>query len=130
MENALFIRSALAVTCVLKTPSWWYLSGEKRPPRSEERSHPWPFLKRKRTLKAAPSSLRKRLRISFSLGHTESSINVPLCGPLYEQPVGCSGTVQRDLCSATRNQTFSGGEEKLLFSCANFVDQTKSARSK
>ena len=54
-----------------------------------------------------------------------------LYGPLLnEQPVGCSGTVQRDLCSATRNQTFSGGEEKLLFSCANFVDQTKSASSK
>ena len=32
--------------------------------------------------------------------------------------------------TATRNQTFSGCEEKLLFSCANFVDQTKSARSK
>ena len=46
-------------------------------------------------------------------------------GPLLnEQTIGCSGTVQRDLCSATRNQTFSGGAEKLLFSCANFVDQT------
>ena len=57
-----------------------------------------------------------------------------LYGPLLNEqpawPVGCSGTVQRDLCSATRNQTFSGGEEKLLFSCANFVDQTKSASSK
>ena len=52
-------------------------------------------------------------------------------GPLLnKQTAGCSGTVQRDLCSATRNQTFSGGEEKLLFSCANFVDQTKSASSK
>ena len=52
-------------------------------------------------------------------------------GPLLnEQTVGSSGTVQRDLFSATRNQTFSGGEEKLLFSCANFVDQTKSASSK
>ena len=52
-------------------------------------------------------------------------------GPLLnEQTIGCSGTVQRDLCSATRNQTFSGGEEKLLFSCSNFVDQTKSASSK
>ena len=28
-------------------------------------------------------------------------------------------------CTDTRNQTFSGGDEKLLFSCANFVDQNK-----
>ena len=28
-------------------------------------------------------------------------------------------------CTDTRNQTFSAGEEKLFFSCANFVDQTK-----
>ena len=57
-----------------------------------------------------------------------------LYGPLLNEqpawPVGCSGTEQRDLFSATRNQTFSGGEEKLLFLCANFVDQTKSASSK
>ena len=57
-----------------------------------------------------------------------------LYGPLLNEqpawPVGCSGTVQRDLCSATRNQTFSGGEGKLSFPCANFVDQTKSASSK
>ena len=54
-----------------------------------------------------------------------------LYGPLLnQQPVGCSGTVQHDLCPATRNQTFSGGEEKLSFSCANFVDQTKSDSSK
>ena len=57
-----------------------------------------------------------------------------LDGPLLNEqpawPVGCSGTEQRDLFSATRNQTFSGGEEKLLFLCANFVDQTKSASSK
>ena len=52
-------------------------------------------------------------------------------GPLLnEQTIGCSGTLQRDLCSATRNQTFRGGDEKLLFSCANFVDQTKSASPK
>ena len=31
-------------------------------------------------------------------------------------------------CTATRNQTFIGGEEKLLFSCANFVDQTKTPK--
>ena len=57
-----------------------------------------------------------------------------LYGPLSnEQPawsVGCSETVQRALFSATRNQTFSGGEEKLLILCANFVDQTKSVSSK
>ena len=45
-------------------------------------------------------------------------------------PVGCSETVQRALFSATRNQTFSGGEEKLLILCAYFVDQTKSVSSK
>ena len=28
-------------------------------------------------------------------------------------------------CTDTRNQTFSGSDEKLLFSCANFVDQNK-----
>ena len=57
-----------------------------------------------------------------------------LYGPLLNEqpawPVGCSGTVQRDLCSATRSQTFIGGEENRVFSCANFVDQTKSASSK
>ena len=52
-----------------------------------------------------------------------------LYGLLYEQPVGCSGTVQRDLCTATQDQTFGGGEEKRLFSCANFVDRTKSTSS-
>ena len=34
------------------------------------------FSKRKRSVKAAPSSLRKCLRISFSWAHRESSINV------------------------------------------------------
>ena len=48
-----------------------------------------------------------------------------LYGPLYEQhAVGRSETYLVTCCTATRNQTFSGGEEKLLFSCANFVDQT------
>ena len=82
-----------------KTPSWWYPSGknDRLAARSEERS-PWPFSKRKRSVKAAPSSLRKRLRISFSSGRTESLVNVPLWpGPLYEQPLGCSRTVPRDL---------------------------------
>ena len=57
-----------------------------------------------------------------------------LYGPLLNEqpawPVGCSETVQRALFSATRNQTFSGGEEKLLILCANFVDQTKSVNTK
>ena len=55
-----------------------------------------------------------------------------LYGPLLNEqpawPVGSSGTVQRDLFSATRNQTFSGGEEKLFILCANFVDQTKCSK--
>ena len=33
----------------------------------------------------------------------QSHQSVCLYGPLYEKPVGCSGTVQRDLCSAIRN---------------------------
>ena len=57
-----------------------------------------------------------------------------LYGPLFNEqpawPVGCSETVQRALFTATRNHTFSGGEEKLLILCANFVDQTKSVSSK
>ena len=55
-----------------------------------------------------------------------------LYGPLLnEQPVGCSGTLQRDLFVLRHPEpNISGGEEKLLFSCANFVDQTKSAKSK
>ena len=54
------------------------------------------FWKRKRGVKAAISSLRKRPRISFSSGHTESSINVLLWTP-YEQPEACSRTISRDL---------------------------------
>ena len=59
-----------------------------------------------------------------------------LYGPLLnEQPAWPVAKVVLErynvICSPPPGrQTFSGGEEKLLFSCANFVDQTKSASSK
>ena len=46
------------------------------------------FSKRKMSVKAEHSSLRKRLRISFSVQAIRSYQSMNLYGPLYEQPVG------------------------------------------
>ena len=104
---------------------------QKRPPSSEERGEKSvAIFEKKKRCKGCTFVAQKTSAYIIFFRPRSHRLMCPYGPLLYEQTIGCSGTVQRDLCSATRNQTFRGGEEKLLFSCANFVDQTKSASSK
>ena len=100
-----------------KTPSWWYPSGKNdrlaaRRGR-EVRGH---FRKEKEVWRLHLRRSENVCVYHFLQAAQSHQLMCPYGPLLNKQTVGCSGTVQRDLCSATRNQTFSGGEEKLLFS--------------
>ena len=55
------------------------------------------FSKRKKSVKAAPSSFSRNVCVYYFLQAIQSHQSMCLYGPLYEQPVGWSRTVPRDL---------------------------------